>query len=68
MGARAPVNLATILEYLCVEILELAGNAACDITKRHVLPLVTSYLLSRIMKNQTNCWLEFLVSQKNSER
>ncbi|XP_078408650.1 histone H2A-like [Cetorhinus maximus] len=38
VGARAPVSLAAVLEYLMVEILELAGNAARDNNKTRIIP------------------------------
>jgi len=42
IGKSAPVYLSSVLEYLCAEILELAGNASRDnhkkrITPRHIL-------------------------------
>uniref|UniRef100_UPI00358E3189 late histone H2A.L3-like n=1 Tax=Myxine glutinosa TaxID=7769 RepID=UPI00358E3189 len=38
IGAGAPVYLASVLEYLCAEILEIAGNAARDNKKSRITP------------------------------
>ena len=38
MGAGAPVYLAAALEYLCAEILELAGHSSRNNKKRRIVP------------------------------
>ena len=38
IGAGAPVYLAAVLEFLCAEILELAGNIALDEESNKIAP------------------------------
>ena len=47
IAVGAPIYLSAVLEYLCAEVLELAGNAASDnkrkvITPRHILLAVAN--------------------------
>ncbi|CRK94777.1 CLUMA_CG008271, isoform A [Clunio marinus] len=59
IGARAPVYLAAVMEYLVTEILELSGNAAHDkkrhrISPRHLqLAIRNDYELNNLLSKVT---------------
>lgn len=58
VGAGAPVFMAAVLEYLTVEVLELASNAACDkktrISPRHIMLAVRNdEELNQLLSNIT---------------
>lgn len=38
IGTGAGVYIASVLEYLCAEILEMSGNAARDHKKKRIIP------------------------------
>lgn len=38
VGLGAPIYLSAVLEYLCAEVMELAGNAAKDNKKNRIVP------------------------------
>ncbi|OQV18030.1 putative Histone H2AX [Hypsibius exemplaris] len=59
IGSGAPIFLAAVLEYLCAEVLELAGNAAREnkklrINPRHIMLAVqTDEELSKLFERVT---------------
>eukprot|EP00112_Aurelia_sp_Birch-Aquarium-sp1_P021980 Seg6049.2 transcript_id=Seg6049.2/GoldUCD/mRNA.D3Y31 product="Core histone macro-H2A.1" protein_id=Seg6049.2/GoldUCD/D3Y31 len=59
IGVGAPIYTAAVMEYLCAEILELAGNAARDnkktrITPRHILLAIANDLeLHKLLQGVT---------------
>ena len=58
LGSAAPVYMAAVMEYMCAEILELAGNAAHDnkrtrITPRHITMAIRyDDELNKLMKDK----------------
>ncbi len=66
----APVYLAAVLEYLCAEILELAGNAARDNKKSRIVPrhitlaVKNDEELNKLLGNVTIASGESLINSK----
>ena len=54
VGAGAPVFMAAVLEYLTVEVLELAGNAARNNSETSISP---THVMFAIMNDEELCML-----------
>lgn len=74
IGASAPIYLAAVLEYLCAEILELAGNAAASgrrtrINPRHIqIAIKQDEELSKLFDKITIAGGGVVVPSKDNEK